>query len=325
MARASGPVGERACPLCGAPTASPVMETSARSADGLPYRVVACEACGLRYTRPLPSAAELQALYQPGYHAKLSTRVLSRDFARVLLQRCVMWERRRFIAALPRGRVLDVGCGNGTFLAGLQARGWAVQGTDTSPIACEIARGKGIPVHHGELGGAGFATGSFDVVTLWHVLEHVPEPLAELREIRRILRPEGRLVVEVPDGDSRTLRLTGERWFPLDVPRHLQHFTRDTLGRTLERAGFEVVRERRGQPTNVAASFYSFFHRLMPPGPGRIRLYARDYKSAPLAARACFLAVGLPVLAGSLLYTPCVRALTGHGETLTVSCRPTPS
>jgi SAM-dependent methyltransferase len=282
---------------------------------------VACTACGLRYTRPLPSAAELEALYPPGYHTRHSTRLWSRDFARILLERWVMRERRGAVAALPPGRLLDVGCGNGAFLASVRLLGWAVEGTDPSAAGCELSRAKGVPVHHGELAQAGFADGSFDVVTLWHVLEHVAGPLAELAEIRRILRPGGRLVVQVPDADSLTLRLCGDRWFPLDVPRHLQHFTPDSLRRTLERAGFELVREQRWRPTDVAASFYSFLRLLAPPGRGHVVCFARDYKSAPVAARARFLALGIPLLALCLFYTPCARALTGHGETITATCR----
>ena len=321
-ASAADGVPERPCPLCGAGGVRPVLETAARSAQGAPYRVVACTDCGLRYTRPLPTPDEFLALYPTDYHVRNSPRLWSRDFARVLLERWVMSERRRCIAGIPPGRVLDVGCGNGAFLASLRDHGWDVQGTDTSATACELTRAKGVPAHHGELRGAGFPAASFDVVTLFHVLEHLPEPLAELVEVRRVLRPEGRLVVHVPDNDSVTLRLCGARWLPLDVPRHLQHYTHESLRQTLARAGFTIVRERRGQPTDVAASFYSFLRCPLPPERGHIRYYAKDYKSASLAARVRFLAVGLPVLAGCLLYTPGIRALTGHCETLTATCRP---
>jgi hypothetical protein len=85
-----------------------------------------------------------------------------------------------------------------------------------------------------------------------------------------------------------------------------------------------MIRERRGQPTDVAASFYSFLRWLLPPERGNVRYYAKDYKSATVAARARFLALGLPVLAGCLLYTPGIRALTGHCETLTATCRLAP-
>jgi SAM-dependent methyltransferase len=312
---------ERPCPLCGATTVRLVIPTSIPSAAGVPYRVVACTACGLRYTRPLPSAAELEALYPPGYHTNNSPRLWSRDFPRVVLERWVMWERRRDLTGLPRGRVLDVGCGNGRFLASLKVRGWTVQGTDTSAPGCEVSRSRGIPVHHGDLAGGGFPDGSFDVVTLWHVLEHVAEPLTELAEIRRILRPGGRLVVQVPDADSLTLRLCGDRWFPFDVPRHLQHFTAQSLRETLERAGFVTLRERRFQLTDVAASFYSFLRVVTPPRSGSVRCFGRDYKFASVGARMRFLAVGLPILACCFLYTPCARVLTGHGETITASCR----
>ena len=310
---------ERPCPLCGATAARLLIPTSIPSAAGPAYHVVACTACELRYTRPLPDAAEFEALYPPGYHTDNSTRLWSRDFPRVVLERWVMWERRRDLAALPRGRVLDVGCGNGGFLVGLKARGWTVQGTDTSAPGCEVARSRGIPDYHGDLARAGFPDGSFDAVTLWHVLEHVADPLAELAEIRRILRPGGRLVVQVPDADSLTLRLCGDRWFPFDVPRHLQHFTPRSLRETLERAGFVAVHERRFQPTDVAASFYSFLRLLSPPGGGRVQCFGRDYKSASLAARVRFLALGLPILAFSLFYTPCARLFAGHGETITAT------
>jgi SAM-dependent methyltransferase len=285
---------------------------------------VACTACGLRYTRPLPGPAELAGLYRSGYHRALSSRLWSADFISVLLERSVLWERRRALAVLPRGRLLDVGCGNGAFLARLGGGGWAVEGTDTSPAACALTRAKGVPVHEGDLAGARFPDGAFDVVTLWHVLEHLTEPLVELAEIRRILRPGGWLAIQVPDADSPTLRLCGEHWFPLSVPRHLQHFTFDSLRQTLERAGF-VVRQGRGLgATDVLAAFYSFVRVLSPPGRGGVDCFGRDFRSASLAARIRFLALGIPAFVFSLLYAPCARALTGHGETITVLCR-TPS
>jgi ubiquinone/menaquinone biosynthesis C-methylase UbiE len=283
--------------------------------------VVVCDACGLRYTRPLPTPGELATLYGEEYYVNNKPRLASADFVRVLFERSVQWQHRRALLKRRPGRVLDVGCGNGEFLATLGARGWEVYGTEFSEAGCALARSKRITVHQGTLPSARFPDRFFDVVTLWHVLEHLPEPPVELAEIGRVLRDDGLLVVEVPNSDSLTFRLCGRRWYHLDLPRHLQHFTPTTLQRLLGQAGFAPSRRQDFHHWDFTASCYSFLARLGVLNRLGIHHFSTDYKQARPAAKAFFLALGLAVGLLCLPYSIAVTSLSRNGETVTVTAR----
>jgi len=140
------------------------------------------------------------------------------------------------------GRILDVGCGAGHFLNGMKLRGWQTFGIEVSEGAAAYARERfGLEVHVGELEEAEFPAACFDVITLWHVLEHLHDPLATLMEINRLLKDDGLLVFAIPNWESVDARLFGEFWVGLDVPRHLYVFARPALESLLFEAGFKIV------------------------------------------------------------------------------------
>jgi len=143
----------------------------------------------------------------------------------------------------PPGRLLDVGCSSGYFLRRARERRWAVTGIDLDQRAVDYARAElGLDVRCATLESAGFAPASFDLVTLWGVLEHFPDPACQLRFIRAILRDGGRLVVGVPNVRSlnqMVARLSRDDWDMLLEPGHLHHFNADTLTRLIKPAGFE--------------------------------------------------------------------------------------
>jgi SAM-dependent methyltransferase len=125
-------------------------------------------------------------------------------------------------------------------------RGWAVSGVEPdAAAAAEAAHAAGVPresIFAGQAEDAEFADGSFDLITLTHVIEHLHDPLLVLRKARRWIAPGGRLVIWCPNIGSFESRLFGRLWFGLDVPRHLYHFTPATISRLLEQAGFSVER-----------------------------------------------------------------------------------
>jgi len=140
--------------------------------------------------------------------------------------------------ARTKGRLLDIGCGEATFLQEARKRGWDVAGTEVNPRA---ARERNIPVFE-NLREAG-AMGRYDCITMWHCLEHLADPLATLREVRSLLAPDGVLVCAVPDAGGFQAHLFRENWFPLDVPRHLFHFSDPSLSVLFERAGLAVTKK----------------------------------------------------------------------------------
>ncbi len=207
---------------------------------GEPFEIVVCSRCGLGRTDPAP--ADLLRYYPTGYYGSGGIRF------NPLIEAAIRASRRTRVAAVTRahpapGAILDVGCGRGLMLSELVRRGWRAVGVEMSDAASRHAREVlGLDVRVGDLAGCKFPTASFDVVTLFHVLEHFSDPDAALAEARRVITPEGRLLVEVPNFGSLQSRLARGRGFHVDAPRHLFHFTRAALLQSLERAGFEPLR-----------------------------------------------------------------------------------
>ena len=230
------------CLLCGSSQWSALVEAEDGDAQGLSFQVVRCERCGLCFTNPRPDPASIGQFYPPGYGPH-------RRRSRVRRPRLGAWAR-RFLSMDPerhgppwhgQGRLLDVGCGSGSFLYRMHRRGWSTVGLDISPQAVAHVRDSlQLPALLGSLPHPSIQPESFDVLTIWQCLEHVHQPLAMLREARRALAPGGRLYVTVPNIDSAAFRWFGPDWFGLDLPRHLVHFSPVTLRRMLEVAGFHV-------------------------------------------------------------------------------------
>jgi 2-polyprenyl-3-methyl-5-hydroxy-6-metoxy-1,4-benzoquinol methylase len=182
-----------------------------------------------------------------GYGAE-SVSFLSRMLGRLLylfpVRRADVDEEVRFLQYIPGGRLLDVGCGSGEWLAIMRRFGWQVQGNDFDANAVQVAKGMGLDVGCGPLEEQNYAGGSFDAVVLHHVLEHVPDPVGTLRECARILKPGGKVLAFTPNSRSFGHWLFGEHWRGLEPPRHLQIMTLETMGDALRSAGFAEVSNR---------------------------------------------------------------------------------
>lgn len=229
---------KRACVLCGARSADVFQE-----ADG-PYRVVQCKQCTLVYVDPLPPQTELEHHYDEDYYSEWSS---SQRMPRERLWHDRLDELRQYN---KEGRLLDVGCGDGTFLRFARESGFEVYGTEISEYAVKrIEKLYSIPVFKGGLHGAEYPSEYFDVVTLYHVIEHVDDPVRYLSETHRILRDGGLLVVACPNVKSYFFNLAyflfkGKR-FQLfstqDKEIHLYHFSDHTLRMLLKNNGFFLL------------------------------------------------------------------------------------
>jgi len=207
---------------------------------GVSARVVVCLRCGLGRFHPTPSSVEVRALYPDEYYGEPGTKFqpLVEALVRVVAARHIGFLSRNLT---PGSRVLDVGCGRGVLLGALADRGFEVHGVEISPEAARGADPRAEIRFAANLSDAGYDDCAFDEVIIWHVLEHMQDPRGALEEVHRILKPNGRLVVAVPNFGSVQARWTGAAWFHLDLPRHLYHFPLSALCRLLRRVGFEVV------------------------------------------------------------------------------------
>jgi SAM-dependent methyltransferase len=238
------------CPLCG-DTDHALLFTTKDRLCGIPgeFRLVRCDRCSLIYLSPRPIPDAMDEYYPQGYDPFLLQKLEDLPPALRLSVRYGLRKRCRLVLRhRTRGRLLDVGCATGHFLAEMrQYPGWEVTGVEPSASAAEFARqAYGISVHQSDLASARFPSGSFDVVTLWDVFEHLYDPLAILTEISRILIPAGVLILRMPSLDSWDARVFGRYWAGLDSPRHLAVFSRRTAARILAMAGFNVRSFRTG-------------------------------------------------------------------------------
>lgn len=237
MERAPSP-----CNLCGATAYGPYRQRS------LPH-VVRCGGCGLVRVEEFPDSGRLAEIYSAEYFRNDTSNVLGyADYEsdRPFILRTAHRRLRKLEQLAPgRGRILDVGCAFGYFLEAARRRGWDVEGIDLSEHAVAYARQHlgDAAVHTGQLEQAGLPLGSFDVITLWDVVEHFPDPVEKLAYCRELLKPGGLLVLSTPDIGSPVARVTGPRWMGFKLAdEHLYYFSRRTMGAMLERAGFAVVR-----------------------------------------------------------------------------------
>ncbi|MBN1506195.1 MAG: class I SAM-dependent methyltransferase [Sedimentisphaerales bacterium] len=246
------------CAVCGGDEAEFLFEAQDRLHDVEgSFRYVRCRQCGLVYMNPQVVPECLGSLYPREYAphadksgARQSGLIRFRDciarvpvagslFRAVTDGRAVGPVLRRLDA---RKRLLDVGCGNGAFLDAMRRQtGCEVQGLDLSPAAVEQARRLyGLEVFQGTITRAPFADESFDVVTGWWYLEHVPNPQESVREMARLLKSGGLCAIGVPNCASLFARLFRDRWYHLDCPRHLCLYSPGTMRTLLARHGLSV-------------------------------------------------------------------------------------
>jgi SAM-dependent methyltransferase len=209
--------------------------------------------CGLWWLDPMPLAEDLPKAYEDycTHVDDSSVPSLRRRFERAAFRfaLCLMGldrERERsrslYLSQKPPGRLLEVGCGAGTRLSRLRARGWDVCGQEVDLLAAEVARKTyNLTVVVAPLESAGLAENSFDAVAMNHVIEHVVDPVGLLAESCRLLRPGGDLVVVTPNANSFLHQHFGVHWRALDPPRHLHLFSPTTLSQAAARAGFRDV------------------------------------------------------------------------------------
>jgi SAM-dependent methyltransferase len=251
-----------ACCLCGADDADPFI-TAEDDYTGKPGRFtfVACRQCGLHYQNPRLTIDEIKYFYDDEYiaHRKKSNwGVLTRFFNWAMSRHDRQKEAivSRFVPLGRKSEVLDVGCAVGTFLQHLRARyGVVPTGVDFKDLSASPSLA-GVDFRCGLFYEQQFESKRFDLITMWHFLEHDYDPMRTLRTARDLLREDGRLIIEVPRLDSMTFRLFRHRWPGLQAPQHTVLFDRRALLAAMDAAGLDVVEYL---PYGAFPAFFYFF------------------------------------------------------------------
>src|SRR3990172_554887 len=209
------------------------------------FNVLYCNMCNVGFTMPFPSSTELSSLYSSGsYRADSGKRFVGVVETVITFSRSL--RRQRIEKCIEKGRILDIGCGRGVFLDEMRKHGWKVAGTEYNEVTAKsINKIYDINVVTGNPGDWGFSPGSFDVVTMNHVLEHMSAPEKAINECSRVLREGGLLVVAVPNITSLQSIIGKHLWFHLDIPYHIYHFSEMGLSSLIEKHGFQLLKIRR--------------------------------------------------------------------------------
>ena len=206
------------------------------------YRLVKCKQCGLVYLNPRLTQQEINKEYSAEYHIKRLLREEPKTKKEIEKEINKNIGRAEEIVKQfgNNGKLLDIGCGAGFFIAYLKRYGWDVTGVDISEWASKFAKEKlGLNVFTGSVEEIEF-NDKFYVITMYHILEHLPDPLRTLKRILELLADDGVLVVKGPNLGSFDRIWHGKKWRRYDVPFHLYYFTPKTYGLILEKAGFSV-------------------------------------------------------------------------------------
>ena len=216
-----------------------------RTSSEIRYSVHDCDRCGLGLIAPRPRRENIATLYEESYPPWRAPTGLASLFAEAkayVVARVPPYGRHR---SRGSGRMLDVGLGRGDVARAFARSGWETHGLDMSSMAVDVARSRGIDARLGTFDDPPWPSGSFDLLVLSHVLEHVADPVQELRRARKLVRGGGSVIVAVPGWDCWQRRVFRNCWAHTDLPRHLQHFTVPALNHAARAAGFSGARVRR--------------------------------------------------------------------------------
>lgn len=231
------------CPWCGSEKAQINLWLKDEFLTKEDFHICECLNCGLLYTMPRPDKDKIGAYYKS--EAYYSHQENKKGFIPKVYERVksinLKHKYRLATNGMQPGKLLDIGCGVGDFLHTAEMHGWECIGVEPSEDAKAIAqkRMKGKIIVSEEL--EGFPDGAFDVITMWHVLEHVDDLKWQVAQLQRLVKPSGRVVIAVPNYKSYDGQFYKEHWAAYDVPRHLNHFNRITLSKTFKTSGLELV------------------------------------------------------------------------------------
>jgi 2-polyprenyl-3-methyl-5-hydroxy-6-metoxy-1,4-benzoquinol methylase len=232
------------CPWCGSENAQLHLELKDLFLTQEPFKILECKECGLLYTTPRPNKDEIGRYYKSEEyysHQENKEGFIPKVYEKV---KSVNLKNKYGIATegKEKGKALDIGCGVGDFLHTMEQHGWDCTGVEPSEDAKAIAkkRNKGQLLSSEEQ--ENLPDSSFDLITMWHVLEHVDDIRWQIQQLHRLCKPGGRIIIALPNYKSYDGQYYKAEWAAYDVPRHLNHFNKETLIKILEESGLRHVK-----------------------------------------------------------------------------------
>ena len=233
------------CPVCTSAEIALVLTAKDHTVSGESFQVMECRNCTLRFTQDVPDAQSIAPYYKAEEyisHTDTSKGIINRVY-KIVRQRTLVSKRRLIekYTGLKKGDLLDVGSGTGSFVNEMKQNGWQVEGLEPDEDARKLAAQQyGI-----QLTDTGrfyqLRPGSFDAITLWHVLEHVHDLRGYVQQLNNILKQTGKLFIAVPNYTSQDAGSYGEYWAAYDVPRHLYHFSPASMQFLMEKNGLRII------------------------------------------------------------------------------------
>jgi 2-polyprenyl-3-methyl-5-hydroxy-6-metoxy-1,4-benzoquinol methylase len=265
------------CPVCGSADIKNVLSAKDHTVSREIFPIAECKACSLRFTQDVPDAASIAPYYKSEdyiSHSNISKGVINRLYQSV--RKRTLRRKRKLVqrvTGMGKGHMLDVGSGIGSFVSEMAMHGWYATGLEPDAGAREVAKKE----YNIELKDMDqffhLPAGSFDAITLWHVLEHVHELSAYVQQLKSLLKETGILLIAVPNYTSKDAGIYKECWAAYDVPRHLYHFSPQSMKILMEKHGLKVLEYKpmwydsfyismlsskyKNGKTNLVASFFN--------------------------------------------------------------------
>ncbi len=231
------------CPICGSVNTNLFLTANDYFLSGETFSIVKCSGCGFRYTNPRPEAEALGKYYQSADYISHSDsrQGLFASVYQLVRKYTLNWKKALIRKYNHKGDLLDIGCATGQFLHFMTAEGWNTTGIEPDEKTRKHAISEyGLKVFPEETLDE-FKESSFDVITMWHVLEHVAELNPRMEQLKKLLKPGGTVIIAVPNCDSYDAVKYGQFWAGYDLPRHLYHFTKTDVDRLAGKYGFTIV------------------------------------------------------------------------------------
>ena len=231
------------------------------------FRLVKCKNCGLVYLSPRPTKKNISNYYPQETYWSPKRNAFK-----------TYYHLYNFIfSEIKKGRILDIGAGTGLFLSYFKNKGWNVAGVEVSATACKTAKKLfNINLITGDLLNIKLPSKSFDLVTLNNVIEHLHDPKKTLVKIHKILKDDGFAMISCPNIKSFGARLFADRWYGIDVPRHLYQFDRQTLEKLLNTSGFKIIKFSNNFWQHNYEIIFESFRILF--SPSRRNILAKNYR-----------------------------------------------